>query len=76
MTGLPHTYAPTTPPLSNEIDMVRIWFTLFKAAAMTKEEFLQSKLFRVLLPLFAVAITVGLVKNGYLFGQWLHRVLH
>ncbi len=43
---------------------------------MTKEEFLKSKLFKVALPLFIAALIIGLFRNGYAFGQWLHQLLN
>lgn len=41
-----------------------------------KEDFLNSKSFKVMLPIIIVALAIGLWKNGYQFGQWLHEVLH
>jgi hypothetical protein len=43
---------------------------------MTKEEFLKSKGFKILLPVIVVALVIALWRNGFEFGQWLHSVLH
>jgi hypothetical protein len=43
---------------------------------MTKEEFLQSKCFKTILPVIVVAMVIALWRNGYEFGQWLHSILH
>ena len=43
---------------------------------MTKEEFLKSKLFKIALPIFIIALIIALYRNGYAFGQWLHQVLN
>lgn len=43
---------------------------------MTKEEFFKSKGFKILLPIFVVALVIALWRNGYEFGQWLYSVLH
>jgi hypothetical protein len=43
---------------------------------MTKEEFLKSKEFKILLPVIVVALVITLWRNGYEFGQWLHRIFN
>jgi hypothetical protein len=43
---------------------------------MTKEEFLKSNYFKVLLPVVGFAMVIALWRNGYEFGQWLYRALH
>ncbi|MBL7864180.1 MAG: hypothetical protein JNK10_04850 [Cyclobacteriaceae bacterium] len=40
------------------------------------EDFLKSNMFKILLPLIVVwAITI-IAKGGYVFGQFLYKVLH
>jgi hypothetical protein len=43
---------------------------------MTKEEFLKSKYFKILMPVLLVAFVIALWQNGYKFGQWLYEILH
>jgi hypothetical protein len=43
---------------------------------MTKEEFLKSNYFKILLPVVGFALIITLWRNGYEFGQWLYRALH
>ena len=43
---------------------------------MTKEEFFKSTGFKILLPVFIVAMVIALWRNGYEFGQWLYSVKH
>jgi len=43
---------------------------------MTKEEFLKSTSFKILLPVVAAALIIALWRNGYEFGQWLYHMLH
>jgi hypothetical protein len=42
---------------------------------MNKEEFLKSKYYKILMPILIVALSISLWRNGYEFGQWLHKVL-
>lgn len=41
-----------------------------------KTDFLTSKSLKFLLPFIALALAIGLWRNGYEFGQWLHAALH
>jgi hypothetical protein len=43
---------------------------------MTKEEFFKSNYFKILLPVVGFALIIELWRNGYEFGQWLHRALN
>lgn len=43
---------------------------------MTKEEFFKSTGFKILLPVIVVALVIALWRNGFEFGQWLHKLLH
>ncbi len=43
---------------------------------MTKDEFLKSPFFKVLLPLAGALIVIAIARNGYGFGQWLYSFLH
>lgn len=43
---------------------------------MTKEEFLKSNYFKILLPVLLVALVIALWRNGFEFGQWLHQIMH
>ena len=43
---------------------------------MAKEEFFKSNYFKILFPLIVVALAIALWRNGYEFGQWLHRILN
>lgn len=43
---------------------------------MTKEEFFKSNYFKILLPVIVAALIIALWRNGYEFGQWLHRILN
>jgi hypothetical protein len=47
-----------------------------KKIIVTKEDFLKSNYFKIMLPVLGLAIVIGLWQNGYEFGQWLYRVLH
>ncbi len=40
---------------------------------MTKEEFLKSKWFKVLLPILIIGMAIVIYRNGYCFGQWLYE---
>lgn len=43
---------------------------------MTKEEFLKSNLFKVLLIMVIALSIIKIVSAGYLTGQWLYGVTH
>jgi hypothetical protein len=43
---------------------------------MSREEFLQSKYFKILLPLLVVWGIIVIFKGGYAFGQWLYAFQH
>lgn len=43
---------------------------------MTKEELLNSKWFKILLPIILLIIVIGIYQNGYAFGEWLYAKLH
>jgi hypothetical protein len=43
---------------------------------MTQEEFFKSKGFKILLPVILAALVIVLWRNGFEFGQWLHRILN
>jgi hypothetical protein len=43
---------------------------------MTKKEFLKSNYFKILFPILIVTLVFALWKNGYEFGQWLHKVFN
>lgn len=43
---------------------------------MSKEEFLKSKYFKILLPLLVVWGIIIIFKGGYTFGQWLYAFMH
>jgi hypothetical protein len=43
---------------------------------MTKEEYFKSTGFKILLPVFIVAMVITLWRNGFEFGQWLYSLLH
>jgi hypothetical protein len=38
--------------------------------------FFKSKSFKILFPLLAVVLGIAILKNGYEFGQWLHRMFN
>lgn len=42
---------------------------------MNKSTLLQSKLIRFALPIIVIAVLISIFKNGYAFGQWLHKYL-
>lgn len=39
---------------------------------MTKEAFLKSKWYKVLLAIVIIVMAIAIYKNGYAFGQWLY----
>jgi len=43
---------------------------------MTKEEFFKSNYFKILFPVVVAALIIALWRNGYEFGQWLHKILN
>jgi len=43
---------------------------------MTKQEFLKSKYFKVILPLIIVWGIITIFKSGYAFGKWLYVALN
>jgi hypothetical protein len=43
---------------------------------MTKKEFLASNYFKVGFPVLLAALLITLWRDGYEFGQWLHKVLN
>ncbi len=43
---------------------------------MPKVEFLKSNYAKILLPILMVALAIAICRNGYEFGQWLHRILN
>ena len=43
---------------------------------MTKEEFLKSNLFKVLLIMVIALSIIEIVSAGYFTGQWLHSITH
>lgn len=43
---------------------------------MTKQEGQGRGYLKALLPIIAVAMAIALWKNGYAFGQWLHRMFN
>lgn len=42
---------------------------------MTKEEFLQSNYFKILLPVVMAALLITIWRRGIEFGQWLHTII-
>lgn len=43
---------------------------------MNKEELMQSKWFKIILPIIILIIIIGVYRNGYAFGEWLYARLH
>lgn len=43
---------------------------------MNKEELMQSKWFKIALPIIIFIIIIGIYQNGHAFGQWLYARLH
>ncbi|MBL7936995.1 MAG: hypothetical protein JNM51_14405 [Bacteroidia bacterium] len=43
---------------------------------MTKKEFLKSNYFKILLSVLGLVIAIGIWRNGYHFGQWLHQYIN
>lgn len=41
-----------------------------------KEEMAKSTFLKILLPIVAIVIIIGLWQSGYEFGQWLHKVVN
>lgn len=47
-----------------------------KNKMMTKKEFLKSNYFKILLSVLGLVIAIGIWRNGYHFGQWLHQYIN
>lgn len=43
---------------------------------MAKELFFDSKLFKIMFPIFIVVCIIKIFQGGYYFGQWLYALLH
>lgn len=43
---------------------------------MTKEEFIKSNSFKILVPVLVAAMAIYIWEKGFDFGQWLYNILH